>query len=117
MRISASGVWCCRAKTVPAKDLECRYTDAFMAALRIIATSRRHTNVLQHMVGYFKDRLDRVSKAELLAAIEDYRGELVPLVVPMTLLRHHVRVHDVSYLAGQLYLEPHPKELMLRNHV
>ena len=94
-----------------------RYTEAFMAALTTIATPRRHTNVLQHMVGYFKDRLDRASKAELLAAIEDYRSELVPLIVPMTLLRHHVRVHDVSYLAGQLYLEPHPKELMLRNHV
>ena len=50
-------------------------------------------------------------------AIEEYRRELVPLIVPITLLRHHVRSHGVSYLAGQLYLEPHPKELMLRNHV
>ena len=84
-------------------------------ALAVIATPRRHTNVLQHMVGYFKNLLDGASKAELLGAIEDYRRELVPLVVPLTLLRHHVRVHDVAYLAGQLYLEPHPKELMLRN--
>ena len=106
-----------RARSVPAQDLERRYTDAFMAALAIIATPRRHTNVLQHMVGYFKDVLDRASKSELLASIEDYRRALVPLIVPITLLRHHVRVHDVSYLAGQLYLEPHPKELMLRNHV
>ena len=57
------------------------------------------------------------SRAELQAAIEDYRLGLVPLVVPVTLLRHHVRVHDVAYLAGQVYLDPHPKELMLRNHV
>jgi uncharacterized protein YbgA (DUF1722 family)/uncharacterized protein YbbK (DUF523 family) len=106
-----------RARGVAALELERRYTEAFMTALTAIATPRRHTNVLQHMVGYFKDRLDRASKAELLASIEEYRAELVPLVVPITLLRHHVRVHDVSYLAGQLYLEPHPKELMLRNHV
>ena len=106
-----------RARGVPAKELERRYTDAFMAALAIIATPRRHTNVLQHMVGYFKNRLDAAAKAELLASIEDYRSTLVPLIVPITLLRHHVRVHDVSYLAGQLYLQPHPKELMLRNHV
>ena len=39
-------------------------------------------NALQHMVGYFKDRLDRVCKAELLAAIEDDRTGLVPLIVP-----------------------------------
>ena len=88
-----------------------------MAALSVVATPRRHTNVLQHMAGYFKDQLDRESKAELAAAIEDYRRELVPLVVPITLVRHHVRVHNVAYLAGQRYLEPHPKELMLRNHV
>jgi uncharacterized protein YbgA (DUF1722 family)/uncharacterized protein YbbK (DUF523 family) len=105
------------ARTASRNELERTYTDAFMTALAVIATPRRHTNVLQHMVGYFKDRLDAQSKAELLAAVEDYRRELVPLIVPMTLMRHHVRVHDVSYLAGQLYLEPHPKELMLRNHV
>ena len=52
------------------------------------------------MAGYFKDHLDRDSKTELVAAIEDYRRELVPLIVPMTLLRHYVRVHGVSYLAG-----------------
>jgi uncharacterized protein YbgA (DUF1722 family) len=88
-----------------------------MSGLAVIATPRRHTNVLQHMVGYFKNLLDGASKAELLAAIEDYRRELVPLVVPLTLLRHYVRIHHVEYLVGQLYLEPHPKELMLRNHV
>jgi uncharacterized protein YbgA (DUF1722 family)/uncharacterized protein YbbK (DUF523 family) len=106
-----------RARKVPRKELAQRYTEAFMKALAVIATARRHTNVLQHMAGYFKDQLDRTSKAELAAAIDDYRRELVPLIVPITLLRHYVRVHAMSYLAGQLYLEPHPKELMLRNHV
>lgn len=106
-----------RAKSLTKSDLERRYTAAFMAALSVVATRRRHVNALQHMAGYFKDRLDRDSKAELLSAIEDYRRELVPLIVPMTLIRHHVRAQQVEYLAGQLYLEPHPKELMLRNHV
>jgi uncharacterized protein YbgA (DUF1722 family)/uncharacterized protein YbbK (DUF523 family) len=106
-----------RARTLAAKELERRYAGTFMAALAQIATPRRHTNVLQHMAGYFKNQLDRESKVELAAAIEDYRHGLVPLIVPITLLKHHVRVHDVSYLAGQLYLDPHPKELMLRNHV
>jgi uncharacterized protein YbgA (DUF1722 family)/uncharacterized protein YbbK (DUF523 family) len=106
-----------RARTVPRKELERRYRGRFMTALAVLATPRRHTNVLQHVVGYFKERLDRASKAELLAAIDDYRRGLVPLIVPITLVRHHVRVHSVSYLAGQRYLEPHPRELMLRNHV
>jgi uncharacterized protein YbgA (DUF1722 family) len=88
-----------------------------MEALGIPATPQRHTNVLQHMVGYFKDTLDAASRTELLATIDDYRNGLLPLVVPVTLLRHHVRRHGVSYLADQVYLAPHPKELMLRNHV
>ena len=75
------------------------------------------TNALQHMAGYFKDTLDAASKAELHQAITDYRLGLLPLIVPITLIRHHVRTHGVSYLDGQTYLAPHPKELMLRNHV
>jgi uncharacterized protein YbgA (DUF1722 family)/uncharacterized protein YbbK (DUF523 family) len=106
-----------RAREVPRKELEREYTRAFMKALATIATRRRHLNVLQHMAGYVKDRLDRESKAELHGAIDDYRRELVPLIVPITLMRHHVRVHGIAYLAEQRYLDPHPKELMLRNHV
>jgi uncharacterized protein YbgA (DUF1722 family) len=105
------------ATTIERADLSRRYADQFMAALTIVATPRRHANVLQHMTGYFKKTLDADSKAELLDTIEDYRHGLVPLVVPITLIRHHVRREGVSYLAGQVYLEPHPRELMLRNHV
>ncbi len=105
------------AAGLPRAEVAHRYTRQFMAALTIVATPRRHVNVLQHMAGYFSDRLDAASRRELNDAIEDYRKGLVPLIVPITLMRHHVRVHDVSYLQGQLYLEPHPKELMLRNHV
>jgi uncharacterized protein YbgA (DUF1722 family) len=49
--------------------------------------------------------------------IHDYRKGLVPLVVPITLIGHHARRHDIDYLNGQVFLEPHPRELMLRNHV
>ena len=99
------------------RDLERRYIDGFMRALGQLATTRRHTNVLQHMAGYFKDRLDAASKRELADTIADYRRGLFPLVVPLTLLRHYVRRLEVAYLAQQTYLQPHPKELMLRNHV
>jgi uncharacterized protein YbgA (DUF1722 family)/uncharacterized protein YbbK (DUF523 family) len=99
------------------RDLERRYVEGFMQALAQLATTRRHTNALQHMAGYFKDRLYAASKRELAETITDYRRGLIPLVVPLTLIRHHVRTLDVTYLAGQTYLEPHPKELMLRNHV
>lgn len=99
------------------RQVEAEYTEGFMRALEAIATTRRHTNVLQHMAGYFKTTLDEGNKAELHATIEEYRLGLVPLIVPITLIRHHVRHLGVAYLAGQVYLDPHPRELMLRNHV
>jgi uncharacterized protein YbgA (DUF1722 family)/uncharacterized protein YbbK (DUF523 family) len=106
-----------RAAAVPRAEVRSSYEEGFMRALARVATPARHANVLQHMLGHFKRTLDPASRAELAQAIEDYRLGLVPLVVPITLLRHHVRRQGIEYLAGQIYLEPHPKELMLRNHV
>ena len=97
------------------RELRSEYETAFMSTLAIAATTRRHTNVLSHMLGHLKKQLDSESKQELVQAIEDYRHGRIPLVVPLTLMRHHVRVHGVAYLAGQTYLAPHPRELMLRN--
>ncbi len=105
------------AKSLERAALRERYEREFMEALRGIATTRRHTNVLQHMVGHFRESLDAASRKELGDCIEEYRRGLVPLVVPITLIRHHVRALGVAYLADQIYLEPHPRELMLRNHV
>ena len=81
------------------------------------ATTNKHVNVLEHVSGYLRDVLDADARREIRGAIEDYRGGYVPLIVPITLLRHYVRLHDLTYLQGQHYLEPHPKELMIRNHV
>lgn len=93
------------------------YELEFQRTMAIPAKIGRHVNVLQHAMGYLKDLLGPAEKRELLQALEDYRARLVPLVVPLTLMRYEVRRHGVDYLAGQLYFDPHPKELMLRNHV
>ncbi|MHC5021397.1 MAG: YbgA family protein [Planctomycetota bacterium] len=106
-----------RAKRLKRADLRERYGVRFMEAMATPASRGRHVNALQHMAGYFRTDLDEASRDELRGVIDDYRRELVPLVVPMTLIRHHVRRLGVAYLAGQLYLQPHPRELMLRNHV
>ena len=105
------------AKSISRKELRESYEDKFMSAMKKIATVRKNINVLQHMLGFFKKELDELSRHELLSHINDYGAGLVPLVVPMTLLRHYVRILDVDYLSDQVYLNPHPKELALRNHV
>jgi uncharacterized protein YbgA (DUF1722 family) len=92
------------------------YGTAFMAALAVRATRGRHVNVLEHLAGFFKRQLTGDERAELAEVIAEYRRGLVPLVVPITLLKHHVRRLNVAYLAEQVYLAPHPRQLMLRNH-
>lgn len=105
------------AKSIPRSELREQYETTFMTALKRLATMRKNVNVLQHMLGFFSKDLDAVSRQELVSHIDDYRGGLVPLVVPMTLIRHYVRMLDIEYLRDQVYLNPHPIELALRNHV
>ena len=92
------------------------YEDLLLRTLCLKATPAKHTNVLQHIQGYFKEYLGADEKRELGEIVSAYRAELVPLVVPVTLLRHYTRKYDVEYLKGQVYLDPHPLELKLRNH-
>ena len=105
------------AKTSDRKELREKYEAQMMSGLKKIATPAKNTNVLQHILGFFKKDLDRAARQELLDHIVDYRRGLVPLVVPLTLIIHYVRLLDVEYLKDQVYLNPHPKELALRNHV
>ncbi len=93
------------------------YGEGFMRALEKRATIRKHVNVLQHIMGFFKRELSAAEKRELLGLIGDFARGLVPLVMPITLINHYVARFDVAYVRDQIYLRPHPKELMLRNHV
>lgn len=93
-----------------------RYGEALARALELETTPKRHANALQHAMGWLKKRLSAEDKAELLEAIDGFRLGLCPLLVPLTLLRHHVRVLGEPYLARQSYLHPSPEELRLRYH-
>jgi uncharacterized protein YbgA (DUF1722 family)/uncharacterized protein YbbK (DUF523 family) len=93
------------------------YMAAFMEILEVKGTTRKHVNTLQHLAGYLREYLSAEERKRVLAVIEDYRQEIVPLIVPMTIVRHYIEMHDVPYVNDQTYLIPHPRELMLRNHV
>lgn len=93
------------------------YLRTLMDSLRLIATISKNTNVLHHVAGYFKKHLDHMEKRELLEIIDRYHRGLIPLIVPVTLLNHYTLKYDQPYLKRQYYLNPHPVELMLRNHV
>ena len=93
------------------------YLNGFTEVMRCTPTRRGHTNVLQHLAGYVSDHLDGDGREELTELIDQYRRGLLPLIVPVTLIRHNVRKFQVPYLLDQVYLSPHPHELMLLNHV
>jgi uncharacterized protein YbgA (DUF1722 family)/uncharacterized protein YbbK (DUF523 family) len=103
-------------KQMPIRDLYDEYQLQLMEALRLKTTIRKNINVLQHMMGYFKKQLSSDEKQELLEVFDRYRHELVPLIVPITLINHYVRKYDQPYLKDQTYLNPHPVELKLRTH-
>jgi uncharacterized protein YbgA (DUF1722 family)/uncharacterized protein YbbK (DUF523 family) len=105
------------AKQDSYSKLKRRYAEAFMQTLSIKTTAKKNANVMYHMLGFFKKLLPEVEKQELIEVIEDYRKGWVPLIAPVTLIRHHVRIYQVTCLADQIFLNPHPKELMLRNSV
>jgi uncharacterized protein YbgA (DUF1722 family)/uncharacterized protein YbbK (DUF523 family) len=93
------------------------YSALFMEGLQIKTTTKKNVNVLQHILGYLKKQLISAERQDILNVIDDYHQDLLPLIVPITLLRHYIYKHDVQYIKDQIYLNPHPKELMLRNHV
>jgi uncharacterized protein YbgA (DUF1722 family)/uncharacterized protein YbbK (DUF523 family) len=102
---------------IPDEEVYAAYHRHFVAAFRKPSTIAKHVNVLEHLFGHVKKLISRAEKREIAAAIEDYRAARIPLVVVISLLKFLVAAHDVHYVRGQLYLEPHPRELMLRNHV
>jgi len=106
-----------QAKAISPKELYDQYQSVLMEALQLKTTPKKNANVLQHMMGYFRDQLSPDEKQELLEIIELYRNEYLPLIVPITLIKHYVRKYDEPYLREQVYLNPHPLELQLRNHV
>lgn len=106
-----------RAKVLSRAALRERYERGFMMTLTGLAARSRHTSVLRHVLGYFNDRLDEAVRRELCDCIQDYRRGLVPLIVPVTLFAHYARVFAIDDLKDQVYLNPSPMELVLRNHV
>ena len=94
-----------------------RYSELFMAGLKMRSTTKKNVNVLHHILGFLKKELSADDKKYILQQIDDYQNYLVPLVVPLTLIKHYIHKYDIEYIKNQVYLNPHPKELMLRNHV
>ncbi|SDY49629.1 YbgA family protein [Tindallia californiensis] len=101
--------------TIPKEELFAKFEKEYLEGLTFHATVKKNTNVLHHILGYFKKELSPWEKQEVLELVERYHRREVPLVVPLTLLNHFIRKYEKEYLIKQRYLNPHPSELMLRN--
>ena len=92
-----------------------RYIEQLMQVLKVPASRKHHVNVLQHVMGYLRKHVPAENRADLVDVINDYRRGMLPLVVPVTLLQHHFRSNPHPWVSQQVYMNPHPRELMLRN--
>ena len=92
-----------------------RYIERVMEVLKAPVNRKRHVNVLQHLLGYLRKHVDAANRIDLVSVIDDYRLGMVPLVVPVTLLQHHFRSNPHHWISRQVYMNPHPRELLLRN--
>jgi len=106
-----------KATQLPPSELCTKYSELFMQGLKFKSTAKKNVNVMLHIIGHLREYLEAEDKRDLLRVIEEYHQELVPLIVPITLLRHYIYKYKIDYIRDQIYLNPHPKELMLRNHV
>lgn len=104
------------AKQYRPKELSAKYGNLFMQTLAARTTVRKHVTILHHLAGYFLRKLETQEKVELLGTIAEYRRGRTPLVIPLTLIKHYSHKFGVDDLRDQAYLNPHPSELMLRNH-
>lgn len=114
---SALGQRLARIGDQPLESFVNEYFRDFMQAMGTCATRGTHSNVLQHLAGYLKRDLPPAEKSELQRLIDQYRAGVIPLVVPLTLLKHHFRLHPHPYINAQAYLQPHPEDLSLRNAI
>ena len=109
------GSWLAESHKTDLDTLTTQYPLKMMALLKRRATRKNHVNTLQHIQGYLKNHLDAGDKQELTTNIKQYREGLLPLIVPITLLRHHFRRYPNNYISNSYYMQPHPAELMLLN--
>lgn len=115
--LSSLGKLIASAKKYMKENLSSEYIKILTEGLQLLATVKKNTNVLLHVAGYFKKQLSPEDKQELHEVIEYYHKGYVPFIVPIILIKHYLRKFDEPYLKRQYYLNPHPLELMLRNHV
>ncbi len=93
------------------------YLLRMMTSLKARSSRKRHTNVLMHVMGFLKNKIDSDDKQEMIEVMDNYRHGKVPLIVPVTLMRHHLRRFPDEYISNQYYMAPYPEELMLRNMI
>lgn len=98
----------------PLEQVSAQYIEGFMEILKKIPNRKGHTNTLQHLQGYFKRQLNSAERVDLAEQIDKYRQGLLPLMVPITLIKHFLTLYPDPYLQKQVYLNPHPEALKLR---
>lgn len=84
------------------------YGERLRRVLAVPQSVKGHVNVIQHALGYLRGVASATERRVLRRCLERYRMGLLPHQAVLGLLRYQVDKHDIHYLKGQLYLDPHP---------
>ena len=107
----------CIRDSYSADEFKKIYAQYYMEALSVKSTTKKHSDVLFHILGFLKKIINSEQKSDIIKSIERYKEGVYPLIVPITLLKHYISIHKISYIKDQIYLHPYPYNLSLRNHV
>lgn len=91
------------------------YEKTFFKEISTPPSRKNHANSLAHVMGYFSKKISSEERQSLAKLIDDYRNNLIPLIVPMTRIRYYLDRFKDPYIDQQIYLYPHPAELKLLN--
>lgn len=111
------GALLAKVNDIEIEELKNRFINLFMSGLANLASRGTHANTLFHIQGYLKNNLDKAETASLTELIQSYRQSQVPLITPITLIKHHLQKYPDAYLAKQKYFEPYPYHLGLRSNI
>ena len=92
-----------------------QYIRVFMQAIKKPITRKCHANILVKLQRFLKNHISAPEKNELNALLSHYRTGVVPLIVPMSLLRFLMRKYEQLDALSMSHI--YPMELGLENRI
>lgn len=93
------------------------YVKLFKEAISYKSSAKKTANVLEHIMGFFKEDLSKEEKAHIKSLILDFKNKIIPLITVVSAFELLIQKYNKPFLQVQKFLFPYPKDLALRSDV